>query len=168
MKSATEATPDSLSMSDKSLRSGSAKGGTTNSYSPCIRSTARLVTMIFTSGQAEISVPRVGAAATSCSKLSSTSRQRLGRKKSSRFSKRKSEAVPRNPSASAITGTGRLGLLLASDQRSKGHRFIRKLFLHLVHLSLPLYPLFPLRPVEACLACAACLKQAFSALYGIY
>ncbi len=70
--SATASMSASAAGSAEAVTSGTASGGTANSYSPDRCSTARLVTRIFRLGAPASRSPTWGAAATTCSKLSSS------------------------------------------------------------------------------------------------
>ena len=85
--------------------SGRPSGSTSNTCSPCTRSRARLVTMTVASGSSVSSDVDLGAAAMTCSKLSSTMRSRRPRRAIASRSIVGTPPSSRTPSARATAGS---------------------------------------------------------------
>jgi hypothetical protein len=102
------------SLVGRCFRSGRGSGETANSRSPCSRSGARLVTSRCRFGQAANRSASLGAAASTCSKLSSSSRRECSPSARCTSSSTVRAAVSRRPSAWAMAGSTRSGSLMAA------------------------------------------------------
>ncbi len=105
IKRATASYCDSVTRSGRCLRSGSKSGGTANSCSAERRSTARLVTNNLRLEQRARRSESLGAALTTCSKLSSTSSTCFPCRKASSCSNVDRVVLSFTPSVWAMVGT---------------------------------------------------------------